>query len=92
MVPMATIFYCDNVSDVYMTANPILHRRTKHIEIDIHFVHEKVALGQIRILHVPSAHQFPDIMTKSLPEQLFTDFRSSLCVCDPTTATTVGGY
>jgi hypothetical protein len=81
-ISSATIVYCDNVSAVYMTANPVHHRRTKHIEIDIHFVREKVALGQVRVLHVPSSHQFADIMTKGLPVQLFTDFRSSLCVRD----------
>ena len=43
----ATIVYCDNVSAVYMTGNPVHHRRTKHIEIDIHFVCDKVALGQV---------------------------------------------
>ena len=91
-VPLATVVYCDNVSAIYMTANPVHHRRTKHIEIDIHFVREKVALGQIRVLHVPSAHQFADIMTKGLPVQLFTDFRSSLCVRDPPTASTAGRY
>jgi hypothetical protein len=47
------IIFCDNVSAVYMTANPVHHRRTKHIEIDIHFVREKVALEQVRVLHVP---------------------------------------
>jgi hypothetical protein len=69
----ATVVFCDNVSAVYMTANPVHHRRTKHIEIDIHFVREKVALGEIRVLHVPSSHQFADIMTKGLPVQLFSD-------------------
>jgi hypothetical protein len=44
-IPSATIVYCDNVSAVYMTANPVHHCRTKHIEIGIHFVREKVALG-----------------------------------------------
>nr|GEW72809.1 hypothetical protein [Tanacetum cinerariifolium] len=34
----ATLVYCDNVSAVYMSANPVQHQRTKHIEIDIHFV------------------------------------------------------
>ena len=87
----ATIVYCDNVSAVYMTANPVHHRRTKHIEIDIHFVRDQVALGQVRVLRVPSSHQFADIMTKGLPVQLFTDFRSSLCVRDPP-AQTAGGY
>ncbi|WVZ56997.1 hypothetical protein U9M48_007445 [Paspalum notatum var. saurae] len=76
-ISSATIVYCDNVSAVYMTANPVHHRRTKHIEIDIHFVREKVALGQVRVLHVPSSHQFADIMTKGLPVQLFTDFRTT---------------
>ena len=77
-IASATVVYCDNVSVVYMTTNPVHHRRTKHIEIDIHFVREKVALGQVRVLHVPSSHQFADIMTKGLPVQLFTEFRSSL--------------
>jgi hypothetical protein len=65
-----------------MTANLVHHRRTKHIEIDIHFVSEKVALGQVRVLRVPSSLQFADIITKGLPVQLFTDFRSNLCVRD----------
>ena len=90
-IPRATVVYCDNVSAVYMTANPVHHRRTKHIEIDIHFVREKVALGQFRVLHVPSAYQFADIMTKGLSIQLFTDFRTSLCVRD-SPAATAGGY
>lgn len=87
----ATLVYCDNVSVVYMTANPVHHRRTKHIEIDIHFVRKKVALGEVRVLHVPSSHQYADIMTKGLPVQLFTKFRSSLGVrqAPPVTA---GGY
>jgi hypothetical protein len=54
LIPSATVVFCDNVTAVYMTANPVHHRRTKHIEIDIHFVREKVALGQVRVLHVPS--------------------------------------
>jgi hypothetical protein len=86
----ATLVFCDNVSAVYMAANPVHHRRTKHIEIGIHFVRKKVALGEVRVLHVPSSHQFDDIMTKGLPIQLFTDFRFSLGVCqDP--PTTAGG-
>jgi hypothetical protein len=86
----ATVVFCDNVSTVYMASNPVQHRRTKHIEIDIHFVREKVSLGQVRVLHVPSTHQYADIMTKGLPSQLFTDFRSSLCV-HPADAQTEGG-
>ena len=78
----ATVVYCDNISAVYMSANPVQHSRTKHIELDIHFVREKVALGALRVLHVPSSSQFADIFTKGLPTPLFMDFRSSLHISD----------
>ncbi|GJY10905.1 ribonuclease H-like domain-containing protein [Tanacetum coccineum] len=50
----ATLVYYDNVSAVYLSTNPVQHQRTKHIEIDIHFIREYVASGQVRVLHVPS--------------------------------------
>ena len=74
------VVYCDNVSAVYLSANPVHHRQTKHIELDIHFVHEQVALGRILVLHVPTAQQFADVMTKGLPTSTFEEFCSSLCV------------
>ncbi|CAA7028135.1 unnamed protein product [Microthlaspi erraticum] len=82
-VSSATIVYCDNVSAVYLSTNPIQHQRTKHVEIDIHFVRERVSVGQVRVLHVPSSHQYADIFTKGLPSALFTSFRSSLSVRPP---------
>ncbi|GKC32723.1 ribonuclease H-like domain-containing protein [Tanacetum coccineum] len=42
----ATLVYCDNVNDIYMSVNPVQHQRTKHIEIDIHFVRDMVTAGQ----------------------------------------------
>nr|GEX08657.1 ribonuclease H-like domain-containing protein [Tanacetum cinerariifolium] len=83
----ATLVYCDNVSAVYMSANPVQHQRTKHIEIDIYFVLDKVAAGHVRALHVPSRFQYVDIFTKGLPYPLFADFRSSLSVCKSLTPT-----
>ena len=50
----ATVAFCDNVSVVYLSANPVNHKRTKHIELDVHFVREKVAVGQCKVLHVPT--------------------------------------
>ncbi|GKD55202.1 ribonuclease H-like domain-containing protein [Tanacetum coccineum] len=80
----ATLVYCDNVSAVYLSSNPVQHQRTKHIEIDIHFVRDLVATGQVRVLHVPSRYQFADIFTKGLPTALFEEFRFSLSVrCPP---------
>ncbi|GKB65062.1 ribonuclease H-like domain-containing protein [Tanacetum coccineum] len=84
----ATLVYCDNVSAVYLSTNLIQHQRTKHIKIDIHFVRDFVASGQVRVLHVPSRFQYADIFTKGLPSALFLEFRSSLSVRRPTAPTT----
>ena len=76
----ATLVFCDNISLVYMSSNPVKRQRTKHIEIDLHFVREKVALGQVKVINVPYLLQYADIFTKGLPTSPFTDFRSSLTV------------
>ncbi|GKA75417.1 ribonuclease H-like domain-containing protein [Tanacetum coccineum] len=55
-LPSATLVYCDNVSVVNLSSNPVQHQRTKHIKIDIHFARALVAAGQVRVLHVPSPH------------------------------------
>jgi hypothetical protein len=79
-VPSATVVFCDNISSVYMSRNPVHHRRTKHIELDIHFVREKVAIGELRVMHVPSARQLADVFTKGLPSALFFDFQDGLSI------------
>ncbi|XP_071708848.1 uncharacterized mitochondrial protein AtMg00810-like [Rutidosis leptorrhynchoides] len=83
----STLVYCDNVSAIYLSGNPIQHQRTKHIELDIHFVREKVARGQVRILHFPTRFQIADIFTKGLPRVLFEEFRASLCIRPPNAST-----
>ena len=65
----STLVYCDNVSAVYLSTNPVQHQRTKHVEIDLHFVCDRVAISQ-----------FADIFTKGLPSSTFSEFRSSLNV------------
>ena len=86
-IKKATLVYCDNISAIYLSGNPVQHQRTKHIEMDIHFVREKVARGQVRVLHVPSRYQIADIFTKGLPRLLFQDFRDSLSVREPPAST-----
>ncbi|GKF64019.1 ribonuclease H-like domain-containing protein, partial [Tanacetum coccineum] len=83
-----TLVYCDNVSVVYLSSNPVQHQRTKHIEINIHFVRDLVDVGQVRVLHVPPRYQYAAIFTKGLPSTLFEEFRISLsvrCLPAPTT-------
>lgn len=91
MPTKATIVYCDNVSVVYMSSNSVQHQHTKHIEIDLHVVRDKVARGHVRILHVPSSSQYADIFTKSLPSSLFHDFQSNLNVHEFSPRSNCGG-
>jgi hypothetical protein len=76
----AILVYCDNISAVYMTSNPVQHQRTKHIEIDLHFVRGRDVVGDVRVLHVPTRSQYANIFTKRLPSTVFTEFRSNLNV------------
>jgi hypothetical protein len=65
---------------VYLSTNPVQHQWTKHVEIDLHFIRDRVAIGDVRVLHVPTTSQFADIFTKGLPFSTFSEFRSSLNV------------
>ncbi|GKE31744.1 ribonuclease H-like domain-containing protein, partial [Tanacetum coccineum] len=80
----ATLVYCDNVSAVYLSSSSAQHQRTKHIEIDIHFVRDLVAACQVRVLHVLSRYQYANIFTKRLHSALFEELRTSLSIwCSP---------
>jgi hypothetical protein len=76
-----TLVYCDNISVVYLFINPVQHQHTKHVEIDLHFIREKVAIDQVCVLHAPTTSQFTDVFTKGLPSSVFDEFRSSLNIC-----------
>ena len=71
---------CDNLSATYLTANPILHARTKHVEIDFHFVRERVAAKSLVVRFIPSNEQLADCLTKPLPTLPFQSLRTKLSV------------
>ncbi|KAH9782814.1 retrovirus-related pol polyprotein from transposon RE1 [Citrus sinensis] len=60
------IIWCDNVSAKELAHNPVFHSRTKHIEIDLYFIRDKVLAGDLKRLYIPSAKQIAGIMTKPL--------------------------
>lgn len=70
--------WCDNIGATYLAANPIFHARTKHVEVDYHFVRERVASNKLEVGFVSSKDQVADIMTKALPAPLHLRFRNNL--------------
>ena len=74
------VLHCDNIGATYLAANPVMHSRTKHIDLDFHFVRERVAIKALQIAVVSSKDQLADIMTKPLPAPRFQQLCSSLTV------------
>ena len=73
---------CDNKSAISMAKDPVQHDKTKHVEIDRHFLSEKIEEKVIYLLYVSSADQAADIFTKPLPRQLFSNNCSKLALID----------
>ena len=74
-----------------MFVNPVLIVRTKHIAIDYHFVHEKVALGSLLTRFVPSSLQIADLFTKLLSRVVFDGLKTKLGLWDTPTPSLKGG-
>ena len=70
--------WCDNLGATYLSANPVFHARAKHIEIDFHFVRERVLRKELEIRFVPSKDQVADGFTKPLPVRSFEEFKYNL--------------
>jgi len=72
--------WCDNIGATNLVASLVFHARTKHVEIDFHFVRDHVAAKTLQILFIPSKEQIVDVLTKPIASNWFPWFCSKLNV------------
>ena len=74
------LIWCDNESAVALAQNPVYHSRTKHVELDLHFIRDKVLNHEVVIQHVSSRDQIADLLIKPLSFDTFSRVCSKLNV------------
>jgi histone deacetylase 1/2 len=74
------ILWCDNLSAKALASNPVMHARSKHIEIDVHYIRDQVLQNKIIVAYVPTADQIADCLTKPLSHTRFNQLKDKLGV------------
>ena len=70
--------YEDNQGCIALSENPVMHRRTKHIDIRYHFIRERVESGEVKLCYVPTEQQLADLLTKPLGRQQVSRLRERI--------------
>nr|GEZ92953.1 retrotransposon protein, putative, unclassified [Tanacetum cinerariifolium] len=70
--------FCDNTSAIAISKNPVLHSRTKHIDIRYHFIRDHILKGDIELHFISTEYQLANIFTKPLDERTFTRLKAKL--------------
>ncbi|CAN0824684.1 Retrovirus-related Pol polyprotein from transposon TNT 1-94 [Linum grandiflorum] len=74
------LLYCDNVGAIFMSKNPVISTRSKHVALDFHFIREQVEAGALHVSYISTVDQIADIFTKPLPRARLADLRHKLQV------------
>lgn len=87
----ASVVYCDNLSAVMLASNPILLYRTKHFELDLYFIWEKIQNKELCVHHISSTDQTADVLTKPISFSMSQQCRFKLRVQDTSPLNLQGG-
>jgi len=76
------VLHCDNTSAINISKNPVQHSRTKHINIQHHFIRDLVESRAVALMFIPTENQLADILTKPLDGSRFESLRKAIGICD----------
>lgn len=81
-LPRPPTFLCDNLGTTQLSFNPVQHSRMKHIQIDIHFVRDLVAINILNVWHVHTNDELTDLLTKPRSRQRIDYLRDKIGLSD----------
>ena len=76
------VIFCDNSSTIKLSKNPVMHGKSKHIDVRFHFLRDLVNEGKVQLNYCGTKQQIADIFTKPLKLEVFQELRKKLGVCD----------
>jgi len=83
------LLYADNINVLHMIINPVFHAHNKHIELNYHYVHERIAIGHLVTPYIPTNDQVVDLFTKPMSKAVYS--HTSLDQILPSTSASFGG-
>ncbi|KAL6291909.1 hypothetical protein ACE6H2_000051 [Prunus campanulata] len=77
-LPEPPLLFCDNMSALALSSNPVFHSRIKHLDVDFHFVRERVQRKDFLVQYIPTDDQIADVLTKGLHSPVFVKHCTNL--------------